>query len=388
MFPQYGVPGSGKTSLIHALAGELGMEVHQIELSRPNMNDQTLKKLFGGLPSRCIALLEDIDAVFPSRDGPRLDSDSSTSGRPDTETGSRVTLSGLLNTLDGIGAREGRLLFGTSNYASRLDPALRRSGRFDVYVEFKLASRYQGEELFKRFYTITDSDQIAKDEKTSDEGTVAELEDIKVDKADRLSPDVDVLPSCITPDSGKAAGDGESIERLEADTTAATTAKDTGSDDQANERSPDIDASPSSTNADPCQAAGDEKTEQVEATTADDTNADDEVNERSLGMPSSTASSTPTSTSSTLVTPPETASVLTIGGPVRCFAPEVIKSLATQFGDAIPERQLPMSDLQGYLMMHKGDPEAAVLHAAAWAKEELERKRNMGDIISQNEPQA
>ncbi len=44
---------------------------------------------------------------------------------------SRLTLSGLLNAIDGVTSTEGRILFMTTNYEERLDPALIRPGRVD-----------------------------------------------------------------------------------------------------------------------------------------------------------------------------------------------------------------------------------------------------------------
>jgi len=64
----------------------------------------------------------------------------------------RIMLSGLLNALDGISAQEGRLLFATTNRYHILDPVLTRPGRMDLHIEFRLASRYQARELYKRFY--------------------------------------------------------------------------------------------------------------------------------------------------------------------------------------------------------------------------------------------
>lgn len=63
-----------------------------------------------------------------------------------------MSLSGLLNALDGVGAQEGRILFATTNKYGALDPALTRPGRMDLHVEFKLSSKFQAQELFKRFY--------------------------------------------------------------------------------------------------------------------------------------------------------------------------------------------------------------------------------------------
>ena len=80
---------------------------------------------------------------------------------------SRITLSGLLNALDGISAQEGRLLFATTNRYHALDPALTRPGRMDLHVEFRLASRYQARELYKRFYIPDSPEEVAED---GDEG--------------------------------------------------------------------------------------------------------------------------------------------------------------------------------------------------------------------------
>ena len=69
-----------------------------------------------------------------------------------------MTLSGLLNALDGVGAQEGRILFATTNKYTSLDPALSRPGRMDIHVEFKLASKYQATELYRRFYMPAEDD--------------------------------------------------------------------------------------------------------------------------------------------------------------------------------------------------------------------------------------
>jgi mitochondrial chaperone BCS1 len=82
----------------------------------------------------------------------------------------KISLSGLLNALDGVGAQEGRLLFATTNRYETLDAALRRPGRMDVHVEFKLASRYQAAELFKRFYMPDDTTPASVSEDVPDDG--------------------------------------------------------------------------------------------------------------------------------------------------------------------------------------------------------------------------
>ncbi|KAF9021321.1 P-loop containing nucleoside triphosphate hydrolase protein [Hymenopellis radicata] len=167
----HGVPGAGKTSIIHSLAGELNLDIYIISLSRAGLDDSSLDELINELLERCIALMEDIDTAFTpilNRDKDDQDSEDGKekkkSSNPPPPVTSRVSLSGLLNALDGIGAQEGRILFATTNKYTSLYAALCRPGSMDIHVEFKLSSKYQTRELFKRFYIpkkvdINDEDQ-------------------------------------------------------------------------------------------------------------------------------------------------------------------------------------------------------------------------------------
>ncbi|KAF9040217.1 P-loop containing nucleoside triphosphate hydrolase protein [Hymenopellis radicata] len=168
----YGAPGSGKTSFISALAGELGLDIYSISLSHKGLDDTSLAKLLNKLPERCIALIEDIDAALTTSlnrdqndDKSESDKDkkSKSTARASESSLGNVTLSGLLNALDGVGAKQGRILVATTNKYDSLDEALSRPGRMDVHIEFKLAAKYQARELFIRFYNphyAADSDNL------------------------------------------------------------------------------------------------------------------------------------------------------------------------------------------------------------------------------------
>ncbi|KAF9465557.1 P-loop containing nucleoside triphosphate hydrolase protein [Collybia nuda] len=165
----HGVPGSGKTSLIHSLAGELGLDIYVVSLSSKGMSDNTLTTLMGHVPTRCILLLEDLDAAFTrsvSRDSSSTGAPTSTSTTAtasttaETTDGSTLSLSGLLNSLDGVAAAEGRLLFATTNHIERLDPALSRPGRMDVWVNFTHATKWQAEGIFKCFFPYKPSTAV------------------------------------------------------------------------------------------------------------------------------------------------------------------------------------------------------------------------------------
>ncbi|KAJ6471240.1 P-loop containing nucleoside triphosphate hydrolase protein [Mycena vitilis] len=153
----YGEPGTGKSSTIHALAGELGLEIYFISLAAPGIDDYTLGRLIRDTPSRCILLIEDIDCAFPSReddaeDEPLLDAKGNPIPREPVPPRSQVTLAGLLNVLDSVASEEGRLTFATTNHIEQLDPALIRPGRMDLKIQYGLATVEQLEQMFARFY--------------------------------------------------------------------------------------------------------------------------------------------------------------------------------------------------------------------------------------------
>ncbi|WAO93443.1 Hypothetical protein NCS54_01099100 [Fusarium falciforme] len=142
----HGPPGTGKSSFSLSVAGELDMDIYVISI--PSVNDRMLKSLFAELPERCVVLLEDIDAAGAacSRDTGSEDSDSGTDARPKRKG---VTLSGLLNVLDGVASQEDRVLVMTTNHPKKLDQALTRPGRIDMEVEFQLANRGIIKDIFR-----------------------------------------------------------------------------------------------------------------------------------------------------------------------------------------------------------------------------------------------
>ncbi|OAX84118.1 hypothetical protein ACJ72_01507 [Emergomyces africanus] len=139
----HGPPGSGKSSFIQALAGELDYDIAILNLSERGLTDDRLNHLLTIIPSRTLVLLEDVDAAFGNR---RLQSDA------DGYRGANVTFSGLLNALDGVASAEERIIFLTTNHVERLDEALVRPGRVDMTVRLGEATRYQVAKLWERFY--------------------------------------------------------------------------------------------------------------------------------------------------------------------------------------------------------------------------------------------
>jgi chaperone BCS1 len=136
-FGLFGPPGNGKSSLAAALAGAMDMDLYCLSLGDIGMDDSKLQLLMSRVPSQALVVIEDIDTVFEGRER-----------RGD----SKLTLSGLLNTIDGPLATEGRILIMTSNHPDRLDPALVRPGRIDRAITLANAQPDQARRLLARIF--------------------------------------------------------------------------------------------------------------------------------------------------------------------------------------------------------------------------------------------
>ncbi|KAI4106351.1 MAG: hypothetical protein LQ339_003088 [Xanthoria mediterranea] len=146
----HGVPGSGKSSFIQALAGHLDYNIAMVNLSERGLTDDRLNYLITILPQRTFVVLEDVDAAFSGR----------TMSDESGFRGANVTFAGLLNAIDGITSGEERILFLTTNHVARLDAALVRPGRVDMTIRLGEATRYQAAQLWERFYGDIDEDSV------------------------------------------------------------------------------------------------------------------------------------------------------------------------------------------------------------------------------------
>jgi SpoVK/Ycf46/Vps4 family AAA+-type ATPase len=148
----HGLPGTGRSSLSLAIAGEFRLDVYCISLAGPTITEEDLTELFDQLPEKCLMLLEDVDSAGLVTRGSQTHNMDYTleTGRPDTAVTStaRISLSGLLDVIDCVASQEGRVLIMTTNHVESLDAALLQPGRVDVRVKFDLATRNHAENMF------------------------------------------------------------------------------------------------------------------------------------------------------------------------------------------------------------------------------------------------
>lgn len=152
----HGAPGTGKTSLALSLAGHFKLTVYIVSLLDNDITDSALIALLQTIRAGSLLLLEDVDSAGLGRETDTTTTpDSAVKKATDKRTyrtSTRVTLSGLLNAIDGAGAPEGHILIMTSNRPDELEDALVRPGRVDVRVGFENASRQQTRDIFLNMY--------------------------------------------------------------------------------------------------------------------------------------------------------------------------------------------------------------------------------------------
>ena len=190
-FLLHGVPGTGKTSLVKAVASQYLWPVYRINLS--SFTDDTLTDALSVVPEPAVILLEDVDVACnlgvrhelqaKPHSGAHSDEDEGLPGR------GKLTLSGLLNALGGIVPLDGKVVFLTTNSPGRLDPALIRKGRVDVTLELPLLRQAEIEAYLHLMYPERTVWELPSFNPISG----ADLQDLYIEHQDNLLALVDKL---------------------------------------------------------------------------------------------------------------------------------------------------------------------------------------------------
>ena len=143
-----GAPGTGKTLMAKAIAGECGFGFLSVSGSDFNeilvgMGSTRIRKMFEKAKENkpCIIFIDEIDALAQKRSDKLQQKDDKDN-----------TLNALLVEMDGFGSNEGVVVFGATNRSEILDPAIMRAGRFDRKIHFGLPDKNDRREIFSYYF--------------------------------------------------------------------------------------------------------------------------------------------------------------------------------------------------------------------------------------------
>ena len=182
-FLLHGLPGSGKTSTIKAMANLTQRHIVSVPLKNIKSIDDLYRVFYGPtinkkiIPvNKRIYVLEDIDAAslkdtVKKRDSFQINKEEDRASDSGIETPKSVvkgkdngifimkdseekklTLADLLEVFDGVMEMKGRIMVITTNHPEKLDPALIRPGRVDVNIQFGHCQPDDVLDIFKNFY--------------------------------------------------------------------------------------------------------------------------------------------------------------------------------------------------------------------------------------------
>jgi len=143
----YGPPGTGKSSLSLGISNYTKRDILSINMSK-DITDSNIISLISNRAPKSIVLFEDIDCL--------LDDINRSEESKDKEV--KISLSCILNILDGIYTPNDVIFIITTNNLEKIDEAIKRKGRTDVLLEIKKPNTLFINELKNKFNIETDKE--------------------------------------------------------------------------------------------------------------------------------------------------------------------------------------------------------------------------------------
>ena len=145
----WGLSGSGKTTLVQSLASHYDLNLAIIQFTR-KMDDNAFMESLSDIPDDCMLLLEDIDSLgFGTT-------------REQNVNETQLSLSCILNALDGVTRGKLRVVFLTCNEKKNLSQAFIRPGRIDKMVHFDTIQSSEIIQMFKQLISPDKHNQVAE----------------------------------------------------------------------------------------------------------------------------------------------------------------------------------------------------------------------------------
>ena len=154
----HGLPGTGKSSTIKALSSHFDKNICIIDITA--MSNLSFEKAMASVPRNSIVLIEDFDSCKALHSRTDENGDATTRFAELTDV---LSLSKVLNVLDGVVSLDDTVVFLTTNHLEKIDPAMVRKGRVDYIYEIPHLEDAEVKEYIKLMYPEADVPQVTFD---------------------------------------------------------------------------------------------------------------------------------------------------------------------------------------------------------------------------------